>query len=175
MTETVQYQEVGRIGEVEVRRYPKMIVATVAGHSDNEAFGILFNYISGKNRPRQKIAMTAPVISEEKIEMTAPVLSDTGGMSFVLPARYTETEVPQPVDPRITMEEIPEREVAVVRFKGRADQESVGEEVQILLSTLRESGIRTIGEPFLMRYNAPITPGFLRRNEVGVAIERREA
>jgi hypothetical protein len=41
-----------------------------------------------------------------------------------------------------------------------------------LLSALTAKGIHTIGEPFLMRYNAPFTPGFLRRNEVGVEIRR---
>ncbi|NLH26447.1 MAG: heme-binding protein, partial [Methanomicrobiales archaeon] len=29
-----------------------------------------------------------------------------------------------------------------------------------------------LGRPFLMRYNAPYTPGFMRRNEVGVEIKR---
>ncbi len=28
----------------------------------------------------------------------------------------------------------------------------------------------TGGEPFLMRYNPPFTPGFLRRNEIGIEI-----
>ena len=38
---------------------------------------------------------------------------------------------------------------------------------------LEEAKISIVGTPFLMRYNPPFTPGFLRRNEVGVEIKRR--
>jgi hypothetical protein len=58
---------------------------------------------------------------------------------------------------RITIQEIPSREVAVIRFRGRASQEDVGETESRLLGALREKGITTVGEPFLMRYNAPFT------------------
>jgi hypothetical protein len=39
-----------------------------------------------------------------------------------------------------------------------------------LLRVLKENGISTRGSPFLMRYNSPFAPGFLRRNEVGVEV-----
>jgi hypothetical protein len=39
-----------------------------------------------------------------------------------------------------------------------------------LLSTLKNQNIQVKGEPILMRYNSPFTPGFLRRNEVAVEI-----
>jgi hypothetical protein len=29
-----------------------------------------------------------------------------------------------------------------------------------------------VGQPFLMRYDTPWMPGFLRRNEVGIEIKR---
>jgi len=37
-----------------------------------------------------------------------------------------------------------------------------------LFDTLEEHELRVLGSVFLMRYNAPFTPGFMRRNEVGV-------
>jgi hypothetical protein len=37
---------------------------------------------------------------------------------------------------------------------------------------LKNAGIVTAGQPFLMRYDSPWTPGFLRRNEVGMEIRR---
>jgi effector-binding domain-containing protein len=173
MVETAAYQEVGHVGEVELRNYPAMVVATVSGHEENEAFGILFKYISGDNQTRKKIAMTAPVITSEKIEMTAPVISDEETMSFVMPSRYSMEDLPVPLDSRIRIQELSERKVAVIRFTGHADPKQVADVRARLLSSLEENGIRTVGRPFLMRYNAPITPGFIRRNEVGIVIRQR--
>jgi hypothetical protein len=74
MTETITYEESGRIGEVEFRRYPSIILATVSGSNENENFWILFRYITGNNRSGRKVPMTSPVITPEKIAMTAPVM-----------------------------------------------------------------------------------------------------
>jgi hypothetical protein len=174
MTETITYEETGRMGEVEFRRYPSIILATVSGADENEAFMILFRYISGNNRPGRKVPMTAPVITPEKIAMTAPVISDANAMSFVLPVPCKKEEVPEPLDTRITIQEVPPRELAVIRFRGRASERDVARARERLLRALTEGKIEIIGQPFLMRYNAPFTPGFLRRNEVGVEIRRKD-
>jgi len=168
MVETVRYEVAGRIGEVELREYPELMLATVTGQQDNVAFRLLFSYISGQNRVRKKIPMTAPVITSEKIEMTAPVISDANSFSFVMPLNYKSEETPEPLDSRIRIQKLPARRLAVIRFKGYARQKSVNEVKARLLSALQTSGIATVGEPFLMRYNSPWTPGFMRRNEVGI-------
>jgi hypothetical protein len=173
MTETITYEETGRMGEVEFRRYPPIILATVSGTEENETFMILFRYISGNNRPGKKVPMTAPVITPEKITMTAPVISDANTMSFVMPATYRKEEVPEPLDSRISIQEIPPRDLAVIRFRGRASKSDVAEVRERLIRTLEDAKVPIAGTPFLMRYNSPFTPGFLRRNEVGVEIRRK--
>jgi len=173
MTETIPYEEAGRTGEVEFRRYPSLILATVSGTEENETFMILFRYISGNNRPGRKVPMTAPVITPGKITMTAPVISDANTMSFVMPATYRKEEVPEPLDKRITLQEIQPRELAVIRFRGRASDSDVARVRERLLRTLEEAKVPVAGTPFLMRYNSPFTPGFLRRNEVAVEIRRK--
>ena len=40
-----------------------------------------------------------------------------------------------------------------------------------LLDELSRRGIETLGSPVLLRYDAPWTPPFMRRNEVEVPIE----
>jgi effector-binding domain-containing protein len=170
MTEIAPYEEIGRVDEVEIRRYPALKTASVEGLMENEAFWILFRYITGKNQVKKQIEMTAPVITAEKIEMTAPVITQPRMMSFVLPARFTNEEIPEPVDKRVQIREIPSREVAIIRFRGYAREKLVGDETQQLLNTLEKNGIETIGTPFLMQYNSPMVPGILRRNEVGVEI-----
>ena len=194
MTETAPYEELGKVGDVEIRKYPVLKVASVRGRFTNEAFWHLFRYITGNNRVKHTIPMTAPVISSEKIAMTTPVISSerirmttpvitseatgaveteaagTETMSFVLPSRYATEEPPEPVDPVVRIQEIPEREIAVIRFKGYAHDTTVATETSRLLSVLEKNRIETIGRPFLMQYNSPVVPGFLRRNEVGIEI-----
>jgi len=170
MTEKIDYSITRVVDNLEIRRYPDVIIATVRGYSDNEAFGILFDYIAGSNKSKKKIEMTAPVISSEKIPMTVPVVSRTGSFSFVLPSSYSMNTVPEPSDARARIEEIKSRSVAVIRFRGYTSDENVKSKVIMLLDKLRKNGIDSQGEPFLMRYNPPFTPGFLRRNEVGVEV-----
>jgi hypothetical protein len=155
---------------VEIRLYPKLILATVSGDGVRAPFRILFEYISGDNSGGNKISMTAPVITPERIDMTAPVISGGGSMSFIVPSKYTMESVPQPNDDRVRIHELPERRVAVMRFRGWAREGSVERQKAMLFSVLQENGVEAVGEPFLMRYNSPWTPGFLRRNEIGIEI-----
>lgn len=170
MTESLAYSIARTLEGVEIRQYTSVIIATVRGLSDDEAFGLLFDYISGSNRTRRKIAMTTPVISSEKIAMTAPVISGGNSFSFVMPSQYTMETIPEPLEGRIAIENVRERFVAVLRFKGRASRKDVEARTSEMLGVLAKNGIKTIGEPFLMRYNPPFMPGFLRRNEVAVEI-----
>jgi hypothetical protein len=184
MTETAAYEITGKTGKIEFRRYPDLILAGVSDPGDDSGFGLLFQYITGNNRARGKFPMTAPVITGEQIRMTspvitsqqipmtAPVVSGEGSMSFVMPAGKTRDELPEPVDPRVQITTLLSREIAVLRFSGYAGKDDVDDATSRLLEGLKEAGITTRGQVFLMRYNAPWTPGFLRRNEVGVEIIR---
>jgi effector-binding domain-containing protein len=103
--------------------------------------------------------------------MTSPVFSDSGSMSFMVPSMYDAETVPEPIDEKVSINTVPERVVATVRFRGFAWRESVRKQTAKLLSWLESEGIEAKGPPFLMQYNPPYVPGFLRRNEVGVEIE----
>ncbi len=184
MTESAEYSVTGTLGKVELRKYPELVLASVEDPGDDSGFQHLFRYITGNNRARDRIAMTAPVITgekipitapvitAEKIPMTAPVLSVTGSMSFVMPAGRTEADLPEPLDNRVTLVTVPPREVAVLRFRGRAGRDEVNQAASALVTAVETAGLRTKGEVFLMRYNPPWTPGFLRRNEVAIEIVR---
>lgn len=114
--------------------------------------------------------MTAPVITPERMDMTAPVISGGDSMSFVVPSKYTLESVPLPNDTRVRIHELPERKLAVIRFRGWARGKSIEEQKARLISVLQRNSVETVGEPFLMRYNSPWTPGFMRRNEIGIEI-----
>ena len=170
MTDSVDYEVEKAADRIEIRRYPKMLLATVYDRSDDDAFSILFDYIAGNNKSKRKISMTVPVISSEKIAMTAPVISDKRSFSFVMPTSYSLETIPDPLDTRAAIEEVPARRVAVIRFRGYARESSIEKKTAELVAFIERTGERTRGKPFLMRYNPPFTPGFLRRNEIGLEI-----
>jgi hypothetical protein len=171
MVDQARYDVLKEIGKVEIRRYSTLVIARVDGYGDG-GFNILFGFITGSNRQKSKIAMTAPVVSEQ-IAMTAPVLSEPGSIAFVMPDGFTFETTPEPLDDRIKIVEIPERVVAALRFSGRWSNSIFNKKSKDLLEELTKAGVKTVGHLFSMRYNGPFIPWFLRRNEVAVAIETK--
>ena len=169
MVNQAKYDVLREIGKVEIRRYPHLVIARVDGYGDG-GFNLLFSFITGNNRQKSNVAMTAPVVSEE-IAMTAPVLSETGSIAFVMPEGFTLETTPEPVDDRVKIVEIPERVVAALQFSGRWSNSVFKNKSKELLEELNKAKIKTAGNIFSMRYNGPFTPWFLRRNEVAVPIE----
>jgi hypothetical protein len=172
LTETIPYEITGKAGEIEFRIYPGLVLAIVDNTADDGGFNLLFAYITGNNTVSSKISMTAPVFTSRQISMTSPVVSDAKTMAFVMPPGKLREEIPDPLDSRVQIREVPGREIAVIRFPGYAPTEEVEAAEARLREGLKKAGIDSVGQPFLMRYNAPWTPGFLRRNEVGIEIQR---
>jgi hypothetical protein len=177
------YEVVRQIGEqIELRRYAAYVVAEVvldatAADAGNLAFPILAGYIFGKNKGERKLEMTAPVTQSAepvKLEMTAPVTQGAapGGMrvQFVLPKGVTLATAPEPLDPRVRLREEPPALRAAIRYSGTWSQANYDEHLGKLQAALAAAGIPTQGEPVLARYNGPMTPWFMRRNEVWLAL-----
>jgi hypothetical protein len=59
-------------------------------------------------------------------------------------------------------------------FNGRAGKKEVGRNLDELLRSVDRAGMKVDGMPFLMRYNSPFMPGFLRRNEIGIEVKISE-
>ena len=169
MVEQAKYEVVRKIGKIEIRRYPSLVIARVDGYGDS-GFNLLFRFITGNNQQKSDIAMTAPVVSEQ-IAMTAPVLSETGSIAFIMPEGFTLEATPEPLDERVKIAEIPERTVAALRFSGRWSDSVFKKKSEDLLVEIKNAGLKTSGQVFSMRYNGPYTPWFLRRNEVAVQVE----
>jgi len=154
-----------RIGKVEIRRYPRIIIAK-ADNSVSDSFGLLFRFISGENRQKEKVKMTSPVVSQDssqEIKMTSPVFSEfstAGYMAFVMPAEFTLETTPQPLDNRIKIEELPSRAVAVLRFSGNWSEDHFKAKTKELLDELSKARINTRGGVFAMLYNPPFIQVF---------------
>jgi hypothetical protein len=172
MVEQAKYEVLKKIGKIEVRRYPYLVIARVDGYGDG-GFNLLFRFISGENRQKSDIAMTAPVVSEE-IAMTAPVLSETGSIAFIMPEGFTLETTPEPLDDRVKILEVNERVVAALRFSGRWSNSIFKRKTEELLVEIENAGLKANGQVFSMRYNGPFTPWFLRRNEVATEVEQHQ-
>jgi hypothetical protein len=171
MVQTIKYKVVREVGKLEIRLYPKIVVAKVED-PNVDAFSLLYNFITGGNKQKEKVKMTSPVVSQ-KIEMTSPVLSDMGSMAFVMPEEFTLETTPKPSDSRVIVAEIPERLVAALCFSGGWSEAHFEKEKQELLEELTNAGIKTKGKVFTMLYNPPFIPGFLRRNEVAIEVDTK--
>jgi hypothetical protein len=190
MTEQQPYDVVRRFDGFELRRYPAHVVAEVtlnAGFEDagSRAFRYLFGYISGDNRSRSKVAMTAPVIQadarsvSEKIEMTSPVVQQStaaGGyrVAFVLPATYTRDSAPEPTNPAVGVREVAASTAGVIRFSGRWSASRFHQHLDELRRGLLAAGFTPVGPPRFARFDPPFLPPFLRRNEVILDIAEPE-
>ncbi len=176
------YKVIKADGDCEIREYVSYCVAeTYVRSSDldeasTEGFRKLFRYISGDNKSKTEVAMTAPVTTSksEKIEMTAPVTSmktvEGYLIAFVMPEQLSLGTTPVPNDSSIQIREIPARRVAVIKFSGRWTSSSMDEHGQLLMEWCVKNGLVPAGTPVIARYDPPFMPWFLRRNEIQIEI-----
>ena len=181
--EEAKYTVVEKEDNFEIRDYAPYVLAEtfVEGSLEdagNKAFNRLFQYISGNNQTRNKVAMTAPVSQEStgiKIDMTAPVGQQQAGerwaVSFMMPVAYTLETLPKPLDPTVILREVPARRMAAIRYSGFWSEEGYLRNKAALVSWIEKKGLKAVGEPIWARYNAPFSLWFLRRNEVLISIE----
>jgi len=182
-TEEAKFAVLKKDGAFELRRYDAQIVAEtlVAGEFKevgNEGFRRLFRYISGGNRTQQSISMTAPVTQEggsEKIAMTAPVSQEKSGgewrITFLMPSSHTLQTLPEPLDPKVQIKEVPGRYLAAVTYSGTWSQTRYEEHKALLVEWMATQGLKPTGDPVWARYNPPFTPWFLRKNEILIPVE----
>jgi hypothetical protein len=183
-TPEAQFTVIEKEKDFELRRYEPQIVAQTIVEGDfaevgNRGFRRLFDYINGKNRKKVSIPMTAPVFEEipsEKIPMTAPVNQEKENgkwvISFIMPPEYTLETLPEPLDPSVSLKNVPGRLVAALKYSGTWSRNRYDEKQDLLEKIIRGKGLIPIGEPFFARYNPPWTLWFLRRNEVLIPVAK---
>jgi hypothetical protein len=162
--EEPRHTVVQQLDGAEVREYAPYVVAEVlvsgatADTAGNQGFRVLAAYIFGQNKGDRRIAMTAPVTQS----------AAEGGhvVQFVMPASFTLETLPEPLDARVKLRQVPATRYAVVQFSGFWSETNYQENLARLLRAVQVAGLRTTGEPIWSRYDPPWTPWFMRRNEI---------
>jgi hypothetical protein len=159
-----------RLGPVEVREYPELLLAQTHTRREMEgkdgSFMRLFRFITKGNASAQPIPMTTPVLYRGE--------GSSEAMAFVLPATMKPGEAPVPLDPAVQIASRPAGTYAVLRMKGRRRSGGREKAVSEIESALAQSGWRLDGPPEFAFYDPPWIPWFMEKNEVLRRVLRRE-
>ncbi|WP_462329373.1 SOUL family heme-binding protein [Thiohalocapsa halophila] len=154
----------------ELRAYDPVRVAETAvdgafADADDLAYPRLLDYIRGANSSGRKVPMLAPAMQQRAGD-------DAWLMQLVMAKEYPLAMLPRPTNPQVDLRELPQRLVAARRSGGGWDEAAWQQEAEQLMDAVARAGLEPVGEPVFARYNAPFVPGFLRRNEVLLPVER---
>ena len=93
--EQPDYNVIKRSGSLEIRVYPRMMVARAKSEGKRDialrrSFPYLINYISGKQRVGPKISMTVPVMQAKAKE------ENSWSVYFIMSREYSYESLPKP-------------------------------------------------------------------------------
>ena len=174
--EETSYRIVAANQNYEIREYDdRLAVQTSQENGQNKAFRALFKYISGSNTSSTKIEMTIPVTQSIKIDMTTPVTQKFQDgkiiMRFFLPRKFQPETVPQPLNEDLSIVVVKGGKYAVMKYSGRSTVKNFEKHSNLLLEALSVNKITTLDDPIKATFNGPLTPFFIRRNEVMIRIK----
>ena len=174
--EETYYRIVAANQNYEIREYDdRLAVQTSQENGQNKAFRELFKYISGSNTSSTKIEMTIPVTQSIKIDMTTPVTQKFQDgkiiMRFFLPRKFQPETAPQPLNEDLSIVVVKGGKYAVMKYSGRSTVKNFEKHSNLLLEALSVNKITTLDDPIKATFNGPLTPFFVRRNEVMIRIK----
>lgn len=168
-TDQPAYTVVSEEDDFEIRDYAAIVVAqyTMRGsysRAVNQGYIELERYFLGANSVPEPIDRTVPVMVRDDL---------AAGWStfFVLPSGYQQSTAPAPRDARVRIIEYPARRAAVVRFKGKINENTMREQVARLDAWLASRGIAHRGDFMLAGYEETWKPVSLRVSEVIVTLK----
>ena len=160
--ETARYEVIKTISKkIEIREYKDLVLATISTKEGSESnnFRTLFKFISGENEQDQKIKMTTPVFQENA--------QNEKSMSFVMPDRFNENNLPKPKNKNVKTEYIKNTKFIAIRFSGRATDKNFNKYQKVLENAIEENGLEAdLINPINAYYNSPWTIPLFKKNEV---------
>ena len=177
--ETPAYEVVKSFENIEIRKYPAILVAEVEVEGSREegvkkGFRILARYIFGNNIAKQTIAMTSPVSQSavsEKIAMTSAVSQIKKSekkwyVQFSIPKQYTLKNLPKAQSKKIKFKIIKPKKVVAIDFSGSWSDKIFDQKKAELQKFVKENCLVTRGLVTINYYDDPFTFPWNRRNEI---------
>lgn len=171
----------------EIRQYHSQLIAETfidgeMSTASNRGFRLIAGFIFGDNRIKgatseqsEKIAMTAPVIVEPQTgSMVAANEANRWRIQFTMPGKYSIATLPKPLNPAVTLREVPAKRYAVIVFSGFTGTEKIQKKTSELLNWMQAKQLQAIAAPQLARYDPPWILPFFRRNEILIEINAPE-
>lgn len=156
----------GPVGEVITKTYPAHRLARVRAAGGDGAFMRLFRHIE-----RNEIAMTAPVEMEMAVAEGGSPAAATASMAFLYGSAQAGAPGPDPADPTVIVEDVPEMTVISLGVRGSYREERFVEFTAKLETWLRaHPEWIAAGPPRTLAYNSPFVPGLLKYAEVQIPI-----
>ena len=158
------YNILSKEKNIEIRYYNTIVAAEVIlsgsrKEAANQAFRLLFKFISGENASNKKISMTAPV-TQVKLE------ENLWKINFFMPSKLSLNQTPTPLQNKIILKEYKEATIASIQFSGTSKQNNLDKHEKELTNFLNQHNYTYLDSPIYAFYNPPFIPWFLRRNEV---------
>ncbi len=155
------YKLLKTIEQIEIRQYSPQLFVSYSEKSDNSSFRVLANYIFGGNKDSEEIAMTSPVVIK---------LYKNNEMLFLMPAKYSRGNLPEPNDKNIKIVESPKTNKAVITYSGYSNSSKENRYIKELKQVLKDYGIKHNNMFELFVYDPPYKL-INRRNEIAVNIQ----
>ncbi len=92
-------------------------------------------------------------------------------MQFFLPSKFKLEQAPQPLSEDLSIVVVKRGKYAVIKYTGRSTFRNFEKHSKILIEALSLDKVKTVGPPIKATFDGPLTPFFLRRNEVMIRIK----
>jgi len=116
--------------------------------------------------------MTAPVSLSAIQQGNDMASANKWRVHFVMPGKYTMTNIPLPNNAEVKLREIPGKFFAVHSYTGFNSVARVQTKSDELLEWLQSKNFKPLSSVQLSRYDPPWTLPMFRRNEIMVEIEQ---
>ncbi|AZL15479.1 SOUL family heme-binding protein [Rickettsiales endosymbiont of Stachyamoeba lipophora] len=175
--EQPKYIVVKSLNDIEIRKYQPLIIAEVNITSERkdaliQGYDLLSDYILGNNQEKVAIEMTLPVAQQigdrylNAVDIFTENPNKVWAIRFMIPQKYQFELLPKPLDERIKLFELSERDMVAIKFNGINNDENFLAQLQKLENFVQQQNIQTQGAPIFIFYDPLWTTNKIKRNEI---------